>query len=67
MLKIFCKHDWKLISEITTKSAFELATENLATMAHVKLPWQLCNADRKVIQLVTCPKCGAIKKFTETI
>ncbi len=62
---MFCKHDWSVLSETVTKSKFEVATER---MTHAKnLPWQLCDADRKHIQVFTCSKCGKLKRFVENI
>jgi len=63
---MFCKHKWEVLSETVTKSKFEIATqiENLKT---VTLPWQLCCAKRKHIQIVTCSGCGKLKRFVEDI
>jgi len=68
---MFCKHKWELVSETTTKSKFELATECAyregMNTSKFTIPWQLCNADRKFIQIVQCTKCGKLKRFVENI
>ena len=67
MIKLFCKHEWKIVSEITTKSRFEVATTQLNNTKPKTIPWQLCDARRKHIQIVTCDKCGKLRRFVETI
>jgi hypothetical protein len=62
-----CKHKWQILSEKTTKSKFEVAREALEGVSRVKIPWQMCDASRKVIQIVTCEKCGKIKKFVTEV
>ena len=66
---MFCKHEWKMLTEIVTKSKYEVATEAITGQGggKVKLPWQLCDAERKHIQTFTCNKCGKLKRFVETI
>ena len=66
---MFCKHNWKKISETVTKSQFEVAMETVSPVAagNVKIPHQMSNADRKHIQVYTCEKCGKLKRFVEDI
>lgn len=65
---MFCKHDWKLLSDTTTKSKFEVATEAFGNgPMRIKLPWQMSDAGRKHIQVFTCNKCGKLKRFVEEI
>jgi hypothetical protein len=68
---MFCKHDWKMLSETVTKSKFESAANSIdnmkSTSTKARIPHQMCCADRKVIQIVTCVKCGKLKKFVENI
>lgn len=66
---IFCKHKWELLSEITTISTFEASLQAIKTaaLAEVKIPPQLCDGERKHIQIVTCPKCGKLKRFVEVL
>lgn len=65
---MFCKHSWNLISEVTTKSKFECVTETMRNnVTNVRIPHQLCCADRKFIQVVQCTKCGKLKRFVENI
>lgn len=65
----FCKHEWMLISETTTKSKFESAVIALdkRITGKTRIPHQLCCGDRKYIQVVTCIKCGKLKRFVEEI
>lgn len=67
--KMFCKHKWSVLSETVTKSKFEssLAALHLAGGGSMKLPHQMCCAERKHIQIVKCDKCGKLKRFTESI
>lgn len=66
---MFCKHDWKVLSETVTKSAYEdsLEVTKNAGITNIKLPGQLCDGDRKHIQVFTCTKCGKLKRFVENI
>ena len=68
-MKLFCKHKWEILTETTTKSKFEITAEvsNLSSSSDFTVPWQLADASRKHIIVVTCPKCGKIKKFVENI
>lgn len=68
-MSFFCKHKWGLISETVTTSAFEDAVKALAgsTMKRIVIPPQLCDSSRKVIQLVSCDKCGKFKKLVERL
>ena len=61
---MFCKHEWKVLSEVTTISKLS------------QLPYALtsCNVGglleltaRKHILTVTCEKCGEIKQFVNEI
>lgn len=63
---MFCKHKWKLLSETVTESIFEHAMKQ-GVGRNIKLPWQLCDAARKHIQVFTCEKCGTLKRFVENI
>lgn len=65
-----CKHEWKLLSETVTKSKYESSIEavkDLCANTKLSLPWQMCDADRKHIQLFTCEKCGKLKRYVEKI
>ena len=63
-MSFFCKHDWKVKSETTTKSKFQSAMD-ACPARHI--PWQMACAERKFIQIVTCTKCGKLKRFVESI
>ena len=66
---MFCKHDWKMLSERTTESKFECAVKSLggSAIGDVNIPHQMCCTDRKFIQVVYCHKCGKIKRYVEAI
>ncbi len=60
---MFCKHEWKMLSEQTTVSALEESVRlgTVITKGHGSL------MDRKLIQIVTCEKCGKLERFVEDI
>lgn len=64
-----CLHDWKILSETVTKSKFESAMSIVTarTDKTFTIPAQMCDASRKHIQIVTCTKCGRMKRFVEDI
>lgn len=67
---MFCKHQWEVLSETTTESKYENSVKaaRAAGVAVVtRMPWQMCDAKRKYICIVTCKKCGKLTKFVETI
>jgi len=59
-----CEHNWAVLSEVTTKSMFQ---HSLEVSDSGNLPHQLCNGKRKHILVVTCSKCGSLKRFVEDI
>ena len=62
-MSIFCKHEWKVLSETTTKSRAE-QVEDLGGMIKGCADSIL---SRKFIQIVTCDKCCKLKRFVEEI
>ena len=66
---MFCKHEWKVLSETTTESRLELSIRAMseANLNISTLPWQLCDAERTHIQIMVCEKCGEIKRYSEKI
>ena len=67
---MFCRHDWQVLSEITTTSIYEHAIKAMraeGVTGSISLPWQLCDGERKFIQIISCSKCGKLKRFVETI
>ena len=65
---LFCRHDWKILTEKTTESKIEVAMRIIGDrIAKFNLPWQLCDANRKHIQIFYCMRCGKLKKFVEEI
>lgn len=68
-MKLFCKHEWKVLSETTTESAIEVTMRVLqeTTKSAKSIPWQMCSTERKYIVVVGCDKCGKIKKIVENL
>ena len=66
---MFCRYKWEVLSTEVTQSKFESSVLALSGVVKekVNLPHQLCDADRKHIQIVTCSKCGKLKRFVEEI
>ncbi len=66
---MFCKHEWRLLSDTVTKSRLEVAVGSLNTRgaSEMNLPWQLCDASRTHIQVFACDKCGKLKRFVEEL
>ena len=64
---MFCKHKWELISEHTTKSILELVAENLIKVRITNHTDVIDMSDRKFIQILTCGKCGKLKRYVERI
>lgn len=65
---IMCKHEWKVLSEVITKSKYEVAMAAIKdNVTNYKLPWQLCDATRKHIQTFNCINCGKLKRYVEKI
>lgn len=68
---MFCRHKWKLLSEVITRSKFEVSLEvikvNGGELKSIRLPHQLSDASRFHIQTFTCDKCGKLKRFKEKI
>jgi hypothetical protein len=58
-----------MLSETVTKSKYESTIEAMKGVieGNTSLPWQMCDADRKHIQVFTCSKCGNLKRFVEDI
>lgn len=67
-MRLFCKHDWKVLSEKEMESVLEIALKSFYENGiEVKtIPHQLCHGERKYIAICSCNKCGKIKKFVET-
>lgn len=68
-MKIFCNHEWEILSDTTTESKFEHARricDNTGAVS-VKIPHQMCQADRKNIQILSCSKCGKLKRYVTNI
>lgn len=58
-----CRHEWEILSETTTISRIAVLRQQGITEVHnLHRP-----ANRKLIQLVTCKKCGKLKRFVEDI
>lgn len=53
---MFCKHSWKILSEVTTDSNMEKLNKLGYTISNPSTSW----VTRKLIQTVTCTKCGKL-------
>jgi len=64
MFNLFCKHEWKVISEMTEKSFLDKFCESDKYNIYIGIPCgiELCG---RIIQIITCLRCGKIKKFVE--
>lgn len=64
---MFCKHECKILSEVTTKS--KLDQLNAGGLSNLKANGALILelTSRKHILTVTCEKCGDIKQFVNEI
>ena len=61
MIKLFCKHEWKMLSETEHESPFlKSRIKNARGLSESVIRG-------KLIQIVVCDKCGSIKKFVEEI
>ena len=58
---MFCKHEWKVISETTTKSELDML------IAAGAIEIENVSSKRKFIQVISCDKCGKLKRFVEDI
>ena len=61
--KMFCKHDWKIMSEVTTESRME----QLKRLEKNVAAFNAFDLKRKHIQVFVCTKCGGLKRFVEDI
>ncbi len=62
---IWCKHEWEILSEKITESQLEhymkvVKLGNIKSMSGTM-------AERKLIQILTCNKCGKLKRFVEVL
>lgn len=65
---MFCKHNWKVLSEITTESLAEKVYKMTGqTGTSNTIGGMLEVHSKKLIQIVTCTKCGKLKRFVEKI
>ena len=61
---MFCKHEWKVLSEVTTTSKLSQLHQAFKTCSVGGL---IELTARKHILTVTCEKCGEIKQFVNEI
>lgn len=64
---MFCKHNWQVLSEVTTKSKLELMNENNVDWKAHDSNGVIVATKRKYIQTLTCTKCGKLNRFVEDI
>ena len=63
--KLFCKHNWELISKETTKSNVQVILE--ANYNPKNFKYLYSDLQRYLIQIVVCKRCGKIKKFKDQL
>jgi len=65
---MFCKHDWKILSEMTTDSQMDKLNKKFEYCPVRFHKWDVSSLFAKqLIQLVTCTKCGKLKKLVTNI
>ena len=65
---MFCKHKWKVLSEVTTESMAQHMSKIITTIPKPRNPDQAeALYNRKHILVVTCENCGKLKRYVETI
>ncbi len=64
---LFCRHEWKILTQLTTESKLEHAMRQIPNATKLNLPHQVCHADRKHIMVLACEKCGKLKIIREKI
>ena len=60
---MFCKHNWKILSETRTDSIAERAIK-------IGMHFNHCPGDdlkQILVQIVTCDKCGKIKRYVSKV
>lgn len=64
---MFCKHEWKVLSETVTKSSIESVLQATKDAGLTLGNYKGGCSDRKHIQTFACSKCGKFKRFVENI
>lgn len=66
---MYCKHQWKILSEKTTESKMEhMRSINFHFRLNVAIIQDVLPlTSRKFIQILVCEKCGKIKQFVTNI
>jgi hypothetical protein len=65
---MFCKHKWKVLSEITTESMAQQMSKIITTIPKPRNHDQAeALYKRKHILVVTCENCGKLKRYVESI
>ncbi|AUR87597.1 hypothetical protein NVP1101O_186 [Vibrio phage 1.101.O._10N.261.45.C6] len=68
MFFMSCAHKWVVLSEVTTKSKFELLMDEAGTCPTPRNTLQMEElTKRKHISILTCTECGKLKRFVENI
>lgn len=66
-MKIFCIHKWQVVSETTTKSAFDVVLDSLTEKGYEAKNLKGLETERFFIQVVACEKCGKLKRYKEVL
>ena len=62
---IFCSHSWTVISEVLHRSSMQVLLDGgVRNVKGVDIEEM---SKRKLVQLVTCEKCGKVVKFVEIL
>lgn len=61
-MKLFCKHDWEIVVKETMPSMLD--TKNINNGGNITVPAWV--AQRKIIIILKCKKCGKLNKTIET-
>lgn len=63
-MKLLCKHKWEVLSDLYTKSPIERAVSiGLEEFKGAGSDFYLATHET----IVTCPKCGKIKRYVERV
>ena len=60
---MFCKHNWKILSETRTDSIAERAIKNGMHISRCTSHY----LKQTLVQIVTCEKCGKIKRYVSEV
>lgn len=62
--RLICQHEWRILSSTLTESQLEQANKLGLNITKVR---GYSILEKKMIQIVTCHKCGKIKQYVTDI